>query len=183
MCIYYIYVYINIYIYTYIYIYIHIYDTCAWTPKSVLIFGLLCHLCYAIFALLSLHFNLCSGPFNNHFVTGARSTCAPVTESAILDFIALLSFPKWKVLRMASAQSTTDKCSYMARSYVLYQWRNKICWHNWRAAAGTKTFGTLWSCGLAADAKAKETAQRQIPDASFVAMHFRGMPHRKQCNT
>ena len=67
--------YICMYAYAYICIYTYIHDTCAWTPNGVLMFCLWCYLCYAIFALLYLHCNFCSGPFKNHFVTGACFTC------------------------------------------------------------------------------------------------------------
>ena len=60
--------------------------------NNVLICCLLCHLCYAIFALPSLHCNFCSGPLKNDFVTGAgfSCTCYRISSPGFHYFSSLL---------------------------------------------------------------------------------------------
>ena len=66
--------------YMYACTYVRIYMIPARGPKQCFKFlfvvpPLLCNLCHAIFAVLSLQCSLCSGPSRNHFLTGARFTC------------------------------------------------------------------------------------------------------------
>ena len=69
---------------------------------------LLCNLCYATFAVLSLHCNFCSGPFKNHFVASAWFTCTCYRISKLGFHVFALLFIALRLLRLPRGYLTTS---------------------------------------------------------------------------